>query len=474
MKRSQTMLSRTLSFLGVAVLAVPSVAQQDTLWVTDKGSGMVRLVNANGIDQIPPAAIHADAELSVDSTGAAWALCSTASRIKRLSTTGDILLDLATALEPIAIAIDAEDRAWVISAEGRRLQRFDAQGQIGVDIALPAIPSDIAIDATGQIWVALRSRRVHRYDSEGTLLGTVRGLRGDLRLAVSHFGFLFVASRNAKRIWRLDLDTGEVLAEQRVRDRIGDLVADRLGRIWYTLPKEHLLVRQDANGGGNAWILTATKPEQLAIDLNGTLWVASEGEGLLQRFDDRGVHLGNVASGIFGLAGDRAGAHVHAVLHPYGDLDNDGFANRSEWIGSSRLDDATSIPAGITHNVIAPGIHELWIEAASLPRMAYSAFLTTSAFPGMSLSLLDGHDQRILPTDFGDPLFLGTVLQPGLISAPFGQLDALGRARLQVFIPPDISLPVPIDFAFVVLGDTYAPHFIRAISKPERLLSPPQ
>ena len=47
--------------------------------------------------------------------------------------------------------------------------------------------------------------------------------------------FLFAASRNAKRIWRIDLDNGELLAQQRVRERVGDIVADRLGREgeWY-------------------------------------------------------------------------------------------------------------------------------------------------------------------------------------------------------------------------------------------------
>ena len=279
------MLRRSFCLLGLAAAAAPAGAQQSALWVTDQTTGVVRRVDATGLDLIPPAAVSADGELAVDALACAWALCVPDARLKRLDPSGALLLDVATAAEPIALAIDAQGRVWVVCAEGERLQRFSASGALELDLALPAEPTDLAIDEAGRVWVALRTKRVLRFDSDGVLLGETRGLRGDLRLAVSHFGFLFAASRNTKRIWRIDLDNGEVLAQQRVREKIGDIVADRLGRVWYTLPKEHLLVRQDANGGGNAWVQTASTPDQLAIDLDGTLWVSSTEAGVIQRFD---------------------------------------------------------------------------------------------------------------------------------------------------------------------------------------------
>ncbi|MBK9386405.1 MAG: hypothetical protein IPN34_16455 [Planctomycetes bacterium] len=466
------MFRRSLSLLGLAAIAVPASAQQSALWVSDQSTGVVRRVDATGADLIPPAAVSADGELAVDAVGSAWALCVPDARLKRLDPSGALLLDVATAAEPIALAIDAQSRVWVVCAKGERLQRFSSAGALELDLALPAEPTDLAIDEAGRVWVSLRSKRVLRFDGDGVLLGETRGLRGDLRLAVSHFGFLFAASRNCKRIWRIDLDNGEVLAQQRVREKVGDIVADRLGRVWYTLPKEHLLVRQDANGGGNAWVLTASAPDQLAIDLDGSLWVSSPEAGLIQRFDERGVLLGNVASGDFGLGGDRAGAHLHGVLRPFEDLDQDGFANRSEWIGESRIDDANSVPARIQHTVLAPGVHELALEAVPFPRLGYAAFLTFSAQPGSLLSLLGNHDERLVSTDLGDPLFLATALQPGLIDAPIGALDSRGRATVRVVLPPDLVPPFPVDFAFLAVGDSYAPNFIRAISKPVRLLSP--
>jgi hypothetical protein len=466
------MLRRSLTLLGLAATAVPAFAQQSALWITDPATGVVRRVDADGVDQIAPAAIRADGELAVDASGAAWTLCAGEARLKRVDPSGNLVLDLATAAEPISLVIDAMDRVWVACAKGRRLQRFSSGGALELDFALPAEPTDLAIDEVCRIFVALRSKRLLRFDPSGALLGETRGLRGDLRLAVSHFGFVFAASRGAKRIWRIDVENGAVLAQQRVRERIGDIVADRLGRVWYTLPKEHLLVRQDANGGGNAWVLTANEPDEIAIDLEGTLWVSSAGAGVIQRFDERGVLLGDVTTGSFRLCGDRAGAHLHGVVRPHEDLDLDGFTNRVEWIGASRLDDATSVPASIQHSVIAPGVHELTLQSEPFPRLGYAAFLTFSAYPGTPLELLGHHDLRVLPTYLGDPLFLATAIQPGLIDAPLGTLDALGRARVRVVLPPDLQIPFPVDFAYLVIGDSYAPNFLRTISRPVRLLSP--
>jgi uncharacterized protein (TIGR03437 family) len=245
---------------GVAVDAAGN------LYIADRDNRRIRRVSADGTITTVAAsmdvALDSPSAVSVDAAGNAYVVDSGSHRIFKFTPAGAILdVPVPGVLNPVYTAVDALGNLFVADAGSGAIRKLDLNGAVTTVLAGLSSPQGIAIDNAGRLYVADASAaRVWRLDSRGTLVSLADGAWNIPRsVAVdSSTGEVFVADSGLQRILRVD-PAGKVSVVA------GDGVAGFAG------------------DGAPALAARLAFPWDIALDLNGTLYIADLNNNRVRR-----------------------------------------------------------------------------------------------------------------------------------------------------------------------------------------------
>jgi len=213
-------------------------------------------------------------------------------------------------VEPVAVAADAHGGLWVADVGRRSLERFDGAGRFRGRVVLsgPEPPRDLVAQAHGGVLV-LAGRTVLRVDPRGAVAPPLRLGFAPLAIAALPDGGLLALSVEARGgvVRRLAAD-GTIQASWLMAGswsvlRPTDIAAAPDGTFLVADADRDRIVRFSAEGSGlAAWggqgygggtfePGCCFGPSSLAIAADGTVFVADDGLGLVQRFSADGAFV---------------------------------------------------------------------------------------------------------------------------------------------------------------------------------------
>ncbi len=409
----------------VARLAGPTSVAVDgagNLYIADPGSSRIRRVDGSGRittvagtgvpgydgdDRLATSArINGPVGVAVDDAGNLYFADTGNSRIRRVSTAGQISTVAGTGISgydgddkpatsaslsfPDSVAVDAAGNVFIVDTGNNRIRRVDTTGRIstvagtgvlGYDgdnkpatSARLRLPSGVAFDDAGGFYIADSfNHRIRHVDASGiitTVAGTgVQGYDGDNKpavvaslnapqeLASDRAGNLYIADFLNHRIRRLD-STGQITTVAGTGEPGFDgddkpassarlalpngVTLDRTGNVYVADSSNGRIRRVDATGsiatvagtgsltnydGDEKPAIAAgvSFPFAVAIDAEGTLYIADSGDHRIRRVDVSGQITTVAGTGEKGYDGDDKPATSASLSLPQGiAVDGDG------------------------------------------------------------------------------------------------------------------------------------------------------
>lgn len=258
---------------------VPQITLADGPAIAQVAPGTV-LAQIGAFEAIKEVAVAPDGSLW------AWVMESGSWRFAQYAPDGDRLATVSvTSLTPTNYmrcwGLDGSGRLWV--ALNDQVVRYGPDGTPAGTVAIASI-DDLAFDAAGQAW-ALSQAEIVRVSSSGSVLGrtplaasgkhvAVDSATGEayvvgavIRNGVSHRQLIKLLP-TGEIDWRLDLGMGASTAAI-------DVMAG--GHVWLAIGGTRQLLEVTADGTLQATYTLPYPPQQMRIDANETLWVATSG-----------------------------------------------------------------------------------------------------------------------------------------------------------------------------------------------------
>ena len=209
---------------------------------------------------------------------------------------------------PRGVVVDGAGNLYIADPPSHRIRKVDRAGRIttvagnGVrglsgdggpaTAAQLAFPHDVAVDAVGNLYIAdTNNHRVRRVDLAGTITTAAR-LDSPSGLAVDAAGNVYIAE-----LWR-----------HRVRK------VDRAGAITSVAGTG---ARGDSGDGGPATAARLDRPDDVAVDAGGNLYIADSSNGRIRKVDAAGTITTVAGTGTAGNSGD-GGLASAAQISPNG------------------------------------------------------------------------------------------------------------------------------------------------------------
>ena len=224
---------------------------------------------------------------------------------------------------PHAVAVDALGRIWVSDPDNHQIDRFSPSGELEQQIGhrgnAPGDfqqPRGISLDADGNVYVAdSGNQRIQIFSPEGKWTASFgeRGVgpgefKAPWNISVSRDGVLAVADKDGERIQLFSKD-GIYLHSIEVAYPIDGLSFDAAGRLYTTNSKLKQIDQWSAVGqllrsftGVEPGVKGFSRPQQLAVNGFGLLYVADAGSNQFRELDPAGHTLG-----VFGRSGSADG-----------------------------------------------------------------------------------------------------------------------------------------------------------------------
>ena len=336
--------------------------------------------------------------VAVDGSGNLYIVSG--SRIRKVDTAGNISTvagdgthsfggDGAAATDaqlngPIDVAVDASGNLYIADLRNNRIRKVDTAGNISTvaGIGAPGFsgdgaaataaqlngPIDVAVDASGNLYIAdLRNNRIRKVDTAGnisTVAGNgTRGFSGDgaaataaqlnwpTGVAVDGSGNLYIASRNNRRIRKVDASSGNIstVAGNGTWGHSGDgaaataaqlvpaeVAVDGSGNLYIADADNHRIRKVDSSGnistvagGGTDVKAIAAQlnwPTGVAVDGSGNLYIADQWNHRIRKVDSSGNISTVAGNGTGGFSGDGAAATAAQLAFPT-DVEVDGSGN---------------------------------------------------------------------------------------------------------------------------------------------------
>jgi streptogramin lyase len=248
-------------------------------------------------------------DVDVDPWGRVWVSCDDDSVRVYAPTGGERLFSFggsgAGAGEfqtPYGIAFDVSGNAYICDYLGARIQKFTSEGVFLQSWPIPSNHADhVAIDVAGDVYVTGYSDfSVHKYASDGTPLLDWPGPNGSQNSGVLVVdNTVHVVQWDAPVVEQYATD-GTFLGSFAASTLGGtDIEIDALGQLWVCDFNGHV-VRVFATDGVPVDILGSPGPGPgefngaigVAVGLDGSIYVADNGNGRIQRFGDSVEGLG--------------------------------------------------------------------------------------------------------------------------------------------------------------------------------------
>ena len=299
------------------------------------------------------ARLNRPTDVAVDRDGNLYVADTWTRRIRRVDTTGTITTiagkwesgysgDGGPAVEaglngPYGVAVDSAGNVYIADNWNHRIRRIDTSGTIttvagtaelelkkegytgdgGPAVeALLAYPSDVVVDGAGNLYIADSSNyRIRRIDTEG-IITTIAGIgeagySGDggsaieaqlnwpSSLALDGAGNLYIADSNNHRIRRVD-------------------VAGTITTVAGTGEMDYPGGGGYGGDGGPAVAAKLYRPEGVAVDSAGNLYISDTGNYRVRRVDTAGIITTIAGTGLNGHSGDGGPAVAAKLYRPKG------------------------------------------------------------------------------------------------------------------------------------------------------------
>ena len=284
--------------------------------------------------------------LAVDADGNLYIADEYNNRIRRVDTSGIITTVAGMRRLPSEVGEEEEDDEDV--------------GDGGpATSALLNRPTGVAVDTAGNLYIADRdNHRIRKVDAEGiitTIAGMAdEGFSGDggpatnaqlnkpSGVAVDEDGYVFIADRDNNRVRQIEPDgmistfigaedgSDEPGTEGRLAAPRG-VAVDADGNVYVADTGNHQVRKVDAEGmitpvagtgglgdGGPATKARLLDPKGLAVDTDGTLYIADTGNNRIRKMDTDGIITTFAGTGERGDGGDGGAATRAQLRAPYG------------------------------------------------------------------------------------------------------------------------------------------------------------
>ena len=268
---------------------------------------------------------------------------------------------------PKGVALDGAGNLYIADAGNHRVRRVDGTGTIATIAGMgergyggdggPAIaaqlaePTGVAVDGSGNLYIADRwNSRIRRMDASGTLTTVAAGLNGPTGVAVDGSGNVYIAARGNGQIRRVDAEgTITIFAGTgggrgyggdggpAVAARLGwphGVALDGAGNLYIAEYWNHRIRRvdvsgtittvagigegSDSGGSGPAAEAVLNRPQGVAVDRWGNLYIADTDNHRIRRVDVSGTLTTIAGTGQGGFGGDGGLAATAQLNYPTG------------------------------------------------------------------------------------------------------------------------------------------------------------
>lgn len=259
-------------------------------------------------DAAPPYAeewstIGAPQDVEVDPSGRVWVACFDDFVRVYAPTGGELLFTFggtgAGAGEfnnPYGMAFDPSGDVYICDYAGARVQKFTSDGTYLLEWAIPSDRADhVAIDAAGDVYVSgFNDFSVHKYTSTGGSLLDWTSISGSRPSGVVVLGnTVHVVQWDASVVEQFDTDGTPLGSFDAFLVNGTDVELDASDQLWvvdYSANEARLFtsdgVLVDAFGGPGTGPGEFNGLQGIAIGLDGSIYIADESNGRVQRFGD--------------------------------------------------------------------------------------------------------------------------------------------------------------------------------------------
>ena len=320
--------------------------------------------------------------VAVDNTGALYIADSENHRIRRVDVSGTIRTIAGTGESgysgdgvlatgawlhtPGRVAVDGAGNLYIADSGNHRIRRVDVSGTIRTIAGTgergyggdggPAVeaqlgyPVSLAVDGSGALYIAdSGNHRIRRVDPAGDITTVAAGLHTPGGVAVDGSGSLYIADSGYHRIRRVDTSgTITTVAGTRERGYSGDgglavkaqldypggVAVDEAGNLYIADTYNHRIRRVDtagiittvagigegseSGGAGPAAEAVLNRPQGVAVDRWGNLYIADTDSHRIRRVDSSGVLTTIAGTGQGGFGGDGGPAATAQLNYPTG------------------------------------------------------------------------------------------------------------------------------------------------------------
>ena len=320
--------------------------------------------------------------VAVDNTGALYIADSENHRIRRVDVSGTlrtiagtgesgysgdgVLATGAWLHTPGRVAVDGAGNLYIADSGNHRIRRVDVSGTIRTIAGTgergyggdggPAVeaqlgyPVSLAVDGSGALYIAdSGNHRIRRVDPAGDITTVAAGLHTPGGVAVDGSGSLYIADSGYHRIRRVDTSgTITTVAGTRERGYSGDgglavkaqldypggVAVDEAGNLCIADTRNHRIRRvgptgtittvagigegSDSGGSGPADEAVLNRPQGVAVDRWGNLYIADTDSHRIRRVDSSGVLTTIAGTGLGGFGGDGGLAATAQLNYPTG------------------------------------------------------------------------------------------------------------------------------------------------------------
>jgi streptogramin lyase len=266
------------------------------------------LASGSSIAGLPPFAEEwfvpaAPQDVEVDPSGLVWVSCADDSIRVYTPRGGDLLYAFGGRgtgdgefLTPFGIAFDPSGDAYICDYEGARVEKFTNDGQFLLSWPVPSTRSDhVAVDAAGDVYVTgYEDASVHKYSSTGDGLLDWPSASENLTAGVVVVGgTVSVVLWTSPDVEQYDTD-GTYLGSFSAETVNGvDIESDALDQFWVSDFGGHTIGvfsslgdPLEVSGTFGAGPGEFNGPSGLALGTEGSVYVADQGNGRIQRFGD--------------------------------------------------------------------------------------------------------------------------------------------------------------------------------------------
>jgi DNA-binding beta-propeller fold protein YncE len=240
-------------------------------WVADTGNNSIKKLSSTGTVLLNLGGFSQPRSVSVNpNSGECWVADTGNNSIKKLSSTGTVLLNLGGFSQPRSVSVNPNSgECWVADTGNSRIIKLSAGGSILANVADFWQPNCVSVNFnTGECWVADTNKdRVRKISAGGTVLLTRSGFKNPMTVSVyPASGECWVADTGNSRVKKLSPDKGTFSLNLAGFNRPLCVAVDyATGDCWVADTNNNQVVKLDAEGNEEFRLSNFPSPSAISI-----------------------------------------------------------------------------------------------------------------------------------------------------------------------------------------------------------------